>query len=176
MFSTGGVGDTSISNTTFAGNTAFGSIAGGLYTAGGGALVVRGSTFSANQATGTTSIGGGIFNVAGMPSTVVNSTFSANLAGNQGGGFYAVSPVTFTNATFSDNGAAGAGGAIFNAGAAVTLTSTILARSAAGGDIGCPLSTTPGCAFVTVRVAVGSVPLTGPVTVDALIAYGVDFT
>ena len=170
MFSAGVTGNTSISNTTFAENTAFGSIAGGLYTAGGGALVMQGSTFSANQATGASSIGGGVFNAAGMPSTVVNSTFSANLAGNQGGAFFAVSPVTFTNATFSDNGAASAGGAIFNSAATVTLTNTILARSAAGGHCGGTAVTSGGnniddgtsCALAGAGDQSGVDPLLGP--------------
>jgi predicted outer membrane repeat protein len=136
MFSSPTAGDLSITDSTFADNAAFASLGGGLYAAGPGALVLQRSTFSGNQATGVASLGGGIFNASAMPSTLANSTFSGNLSGYRGGAFYTATTASFTNVTFSDNGAPGAGGAIFNAGPGVTLTSTILAHSAAGGHCG----------------------------------------
>jgi CSLREA domain-containing protein len=170
MFSSASGGDSSVVGSTFADNAAFGSIAGGLYAAGPGALVVQGSTFSGNQATGVASLGGGIFNASVMPSTVTNSTFSANLAGYRGGAFYAATAVGFINATFSDNGAAGAGGAVFNASPGLTLTSTILARSAAGGHCGGAPVTSGGnnvddgatCALAAAGDQSGVDPMLGP--------------
>jgi CSLREA domain-containing protein len=170
MFESAVVGDTTIDGSTFDGNAAFGSLAGGLYVSQGGVLTLRGSTFSANQATGVASLGGGIYNSSAAGSTVVNSTFSGNLAGNQGGAFYAVSQVAFTNVTFSDNGAPGAGGAVFNGGGGVTLVSTILARSTAGGQCGGGAFTSGGnnlddgssCALAGPRDQSGLDALLGP--------------
>jgi CSLREA domain-containing protein len=170
MFIASVVGDSSITNSTFSGNAAFGSIAGGLYMTGAGAFHLQGSTFSGNQATGVASLGGGIFNASGMPSTVTNSTFSGNLSGYRGGAFYAATAVTFTNTTFSDNGAPGAGGAVYHAAPAVTLVGTILAHSAAGGHCAGAVFTSGGnnvddgatCALAGTGDQSGVDPMLGP--------------
>ncbi|RLC02661.1 MAG: hypothetical protein DRI57_29880, partial [Deltaproteobacteria bacterium] len=118
-----------VSNSTFSGNSAVRE--GGGISDRSGTLTVSNSTFSGNSTTAT--YGGGIY--AGGTATVSNSTFSGNSAATYGGGIANSGILTVSNSTFSGNSAATGGGNIHNySGYTLTLTNTILADNAGGGD------------------------------------------
>ena len=126
----GSRGTLTVTNSTFSGNTA--DVGEGAID-NEGTLTVTNSTFSSNTASTT----GGAIGTCG-PLTVANSTFTGNTAG-AGGAISAVcGPVTVTNSTFTGNTASNTGdafgGAIFVQSTTVTVTNTILATSAAGGN------------------------------------------
>ena len=129
-------GTLTVTNSTFSGNRAFAG--GGIFNAGLGAgetLTVTNSTFSGNSGDGgPQGAGGGICNVGTL--AVTDSTFTGNSAGAGGGLSNAGGRiVTVANSTFSDN-SGGAGAGIFNDDryGTSTVTNTILAGSASGGN------------------------------------------
>jgi predicted outer membrane repeat protein len=166
-------GKLTVTNSTFSGNTGFGT-GGGIDN--DGALIVTNSTFSGNIAVD----GGGISNDFGATLTVTNSTFSGNtgfddgggilnnggtltvtnttFSGNSGfdggGGIFSGGTLTVTNSTFTDNsGDDVGGGGIYNAGGSIDVKGTILAASTDGNcfdgvnDEGYNLSDDDSCDF-----------------------------
>ncbi|MGH7885371.1 MAG: IPTL-CTERM sorting domain-containing protein, partial [Thermodesulfobacteriota bacterium] len=94
--------------------------------------IVRGGLANAGGLFGN--FGGGIFNFGGT-TTITNSTISGNTATGNGGGIFNYGIATITNSTISGNAATGNGGGIYNDGNfALTITNTIVANSANGGD------------------------------------------
>jgi hypothetical protein len=121
------VGILTVADSTFSGNSA--NSIGGLFNFGG-TLTVTGSTFSGNSAGFG---GGGLHNDQG-PATVTNSTFSGNQTANAGGGVSNTGgTLTIANSTFSGNSGP-IGGSVYNYFGTVTLKSTVLAGSTAGGE------------------------------------------
>jgi hypothetical protein len=163
------VGTLTVANSTLSGNHA-GLGGGGIASFFGATLTIANSTFSGNSG----DLGGGGISNSGTLS-VTNSTFSGNSAGagGFGGAIYnkadtATGPVTatITNSTFSGNGASGGGGDIYNAGGTLTVTNTIVANSASGGNCGGAAALTDGghniddgttCGFT----GIGCTPSTG---------------
>ena len=133
-------GDTTISDSTFSGNTIHGYAAGagggGVFHFGG-TLTVTDSSFADNTAPGYD--GGGI--LEGGTLTVANSTFSHNAA-NLGGGIFSQtnnpSTLTVTGSTFAGNTATSStgGGIYVDMGTAHVANSTFSGNSAAGGGGG----------------------------------------
>ena len=78
-----------------------------------GALTVRSSTFSGNQA--TAGDGGAIANPSGTVQ-VSGSTFNGNSAANHGGAIYSEGPLSVTNSTFNANSGSAGGGAVYQTG------------------------------------------------------------
>ncbi len=124
---------TTITNSTFSGNSSENSQGGAIYQAAG-TLTVTSSTFANNHAGGS---GAAIYNITGATLAITNSTFSVN----SGAGEAAVicfGTVTITNCTFSANVAGGGNvGAIESAGT-VTVSNTILV-GASGPNCGGPI-------------------------------------
>ena len=148
----GDYGNLVLRNCTVAGNSAA-TQGGGVTFAGGGTLSVDHSTLSGNTAGGGTG-GGGVYFVgtagsfagtAGLTPnglTVTDSTISGNSAVTDGGGvevYQSYGTVTVQNSTIAFNSAGGNGGGLSAAGtgtggaATFALTSSIVARNAAGG-------------------------------------------
>jgi len=128
-------GTLTVTNGTFAGNSAGADFGGGGIFSDGGTLTVTNSTFSGNSAGyyGAVEGGGGIFSTGGTV-TITNSTFAGNSGGSGGGGGIGNlgGTVTITNSTFSAN----SGGGIDNFSGTVTVTNTIVANSTSGGNCG----------------------------------------
>jgi hypothetical protein len=103
-------GTLTVTNSTFAGNSAGGHPLSGWHASNGGGidnsgtLTVTNSTFAGNSA----SNGGGIHNSGTL--TVTNSTFAGNSATYDGGGIDNSGTLTVTNSTFSGNSASYGGG------------------------------------------------------------------
>ncbi len=148
--------NTTISNCSFAGNSATGAgtFGGGAVQVAGGSLTITGSTFTSNSSSGS---GGAVAYSAGDPLNrrpslgtliVSGSAFAANTAGSIGAGGGAldlfdyngsISSYSINSSSFSSNSAAnGSGGAIIvESGALTLITSSLSANSAAnrGGAI-----------------------------------------
>lgn len=149
-----GSAQVTLTNSTFAGNTANANAAvagGGIYN--GSLLTIIGSTFSRNTA--PTGYGGGIVNAQGHTLTVSGSTFTSNtasgtstttLAGlgggiciNRGGVMPPVTNSTFSGNTASvstpnsSNGGGGEGGGLYT-GAAMTVSGSTFAGNTATGN------------------------------------------
>jgi PKD domain/HYR domain len=114
---------------------------GGLYN-NGGTVSITNSTFANNSASGgNASEGGGLFNNRGTVS-ITNSTFASNSAsggsGAGGGGLQNhCGIVNITNSTFANNSGIGGGGGLANDCGAVSITSSTFASNSAirGGGI-----------------------------------------
>ena len=108
----GGVGQGTVSQSTFSGNSA--AEGGGLWNSGFGTLNVNNSTVSGNAATGE---GGGVYTVGGGATTLESVTVAENTAGTNGGGLGIgvddVSSVSLNNTIVGDNTAAGQGNDCF---------------------------------------------------------------
>ena len=104
-------GTTTITNSTFSGNSATGSFGAAINNGSGGTLTITNSTFSGNSAT---------------------NGFGAAIFANGGPGF----TVTITNSTFSGNSASGGFGAAIknNDVAGVIVRNTIVANSGGAGN------------------------------------------
>jgi CSLREA domain-containing protein len=166
-------GMVTVTDSTFSGNTAEGTVGELGVTGGGiansGTLTVTNSTFSGNSA--STGRGGGISN-RGV-ATVTNSTFSGNSA-FRGGGIFddENSTLTVTNSTFSGNSAStGRGAGIETISIATTLRNTIVADSTQGNnclglstiiDGGYNLDDGTTCGFTDPTSQSNANPLLGP--------------
>jgi CSLREA domain-containing protein len=122
-------GAISLVDSTISGNLGT-SIGGGAVLSSGGDLTIQGTTLAQNYAAGGGGLGGGAYVVAGTATAIMNSTISGNLADGTAGGLYISGTATIRNATFVDNDSP-AGSAIFNPGGTITVTSSIIAGSAA---------------------------------------------
>ncbi len=131
-------GTLTVSNTTFANNTAASSGGGGLYN--DGVLNLSNSTFTANTVT-SGGAGGGLENNGSGTATVSNCTFTGNNApvtgpsAGSGAGIGNSGTMTLSNSTFTGNTAASDGGAIYNDGA-LTVSTTTFANNTALSDGG----------------------------------------
>jgi large repetitive protein len=123
-------GTVTLVDSTVSGNIS-GSLGGGMYLAAGTDLSIQGTTIAQNRSLGLAGLGGGGYVAAGTAMAITNSTISGNLADATAGGLYIAGNATIRNATFVDNDSP-AGSAIFNPGGAITVTSSIIAGSAAG--------------------------------------------
>jgi hypothetical protein len=125
---------TTITNSTFAGNTVTNN--GGTLTvshsafAGNGVAISNGGTLSVANSTFTDNSGGAIVNNAGSVTTVTNSTFSDNRsnANALGGAIANRGTLTVANSTVTGNGV----GAIYNGGT-LTVTNSTLSANIGGG-------------------------------------------
>ncbi len=145
LYNTGPTAALSVGNSTILSNEAeFGA---GIYdSAGGGSLMIVGSTFSANRALdrpgGTADLGdgGGLYASTDGGVFVVNSTFSGNTAVRSGGGLFfgnstggvgdsaSLNNVTIAgNTANNDNNSDGDGGGIAQTSGTVNLKNTIIA-------------------------------------------------
>jgi len=130
----GGINNTGtlvVSYSTFSDNSA--DYGGGIHNTG---IItsISNSTFSDNSAFGLTGYGGGINN-GGTITSISNSTFSGNSATTNGGGIDNVGTITtIANSTFSDNSAPDSTGAVIynNSGTITTIANTIIANSPSG--------------------------------------------
>jgi predicted outer membrane repeat protein len=126
----------------------------------GGTLTVTNSTFAGNSAGpkcsgGLCPEGGGGINNEGGTVMVTNSTFAGNSAGNAsygdsgggisnepsffhayGGRFYSDGTLTVTNSTFSSNSATVSGGGIDNEGGTLTVSNSTFSSNTAPGSFG----------------------------------------
>ncbi len=127
-------GTVSISNSTFANNSAGRQISeggGGLFNAG--TMSISNSTFANNSSRfdlGFPGLGGGITNAGTM--NISNSTFANNSAGTQGGGLLNYGTVSISNSTFANNSAGTQGGGLDNRGGTVTIGRSIVANNIGG--------------------------------------------
>jgi len=155
-----GYGTLSISGLTMT-NGYFADVGGGgIWTGGGGSVVLTDSVVSNSSSIGKYASGGGIFSSGNV--TLTNSTVSGNLADSSkydgvGAGVYAGGSVTIVNSTISGNTArsngsysyegtyyygAGIGGGVAAAGAITISNSTISGNEASyGGGVAGPVST-----------------------------------
>ena len=134
-------GTLTVTNTTFANNTASTNGGGGIYNVG--VLTVSSCSFTGNAVVTNASAGGAIDNISSGSATITNCTFTGNTANSSGsaacsGGAIANSgTMTITGSTFSSNSAASDGGAIYNDGSLTIGTSSFTNNTAAsdGGAI-----------------------------------------
>jgi hypothetical protein len=124
-------GNPTVTNCTFAGNSAAGGGGGGGIYNGGGSPSVTGCTFSNNSAAN----GGGMCNYSSSSPTVTNCTFANNsAAGSGGGGMYnaGTGTSTVTGCTFSENSVTNSGGGVFNVGRTSSFVNCTFANNSAG--------------------------------------------
>lgn len=134
-------GATTISGSTFTGNTGLEG-GGAVIFITGGTHTVTTSLFEGNIAFNSTNqhgSGAGLQAQDGTTVNITNTTFynnQANGASDDGGGGLMVygGTVTVTNSTFSNNSSATQGGGVRQYGGMVTLRNTIIANSAGGGN------------------------------------------
>ena len=137
-------GMTSITNTTFSGNSPyfFGHSASCGAIDNRSAMTITTSTFVNNFANNNTTAGGAICNGGTM--TIADTTFSNNSSagnnGGYGGAIYAYAgTLNVVNSTFSGNSATTSGGAIYNQGGTVQISSSTLGTNpeniGGGGDL-----------------------------------------
>jgi hypothetical protein len=104
----------------------------------GSTVTISNSTFADNSASGSYSSGGGLDNFGGTV-TISNSTFADNSASSSyssGGGLDNFrGTMTISNSTFADNTASNGGG-IDNDGGKVTISNSIVANNAGGNCFG----------------------------------------
>lgn len=129
-------GNPSLANLNITGNNAFNG-GGGMINDSTGAAKLFNITFANNTAGGAG--GGGLLNWNAQNITLRRLTFSGNSTTGDGGGLtnLASSTLVIRETTFSGNSATGAngGGGLYNDGSStVSLRSTLLANSLAGGD------------------------------------------
>jgi predicted outer membrane repeat protein len=131
-------GALTVSNTTFANNTAGTSGGGGLYNVG--AVTLNSCAFTGNTVTAS-SAGGGIENYSSGTAAINNCTFTNNSASgsgssaSSGGAIGNSGAMTITGSTFTGNTAASDGGAIYSDGA-LTISTTSFLNSVCGSDGG----------------------------------------
>jgi predicted outer membrane repeat protein len=119
-------GALTLTNSTFANNTAGSNGGGGVYNVG--ALTLISCTFTGNTVS-SSAAGGGIENISSGTATISNCSFTNNAANGSGssagsGGAIANSgAMTITSSTFTSNTAASDGGAIYNDGS-LTISTT----------------------------------------------------
>jgi predicted outer membrane repeat protein len=122
-------GTLTVSNTTFANNTAGANGGGGLYNVG--AMTLNTCTFTGNSVTASAAAGGGIDNISSGTATLTNCTFTRNTATGtgsaacSGAGIANSGTMTIVGGTFTSNSAASDGGAIYNDGSLTLGTSTL---------------------------------------------------
>ena len=118
------LGELTVSNSTFTGNSA-GTGGGAIWTAGVGTTVdITGSTFGGSDSGdgNTAQQGGAIYNSADATVNITDSTFTGNSAGTQGGAIYnlgtmdIVSTASDSYTSFSSNTAAGSANDIYTEG------------------------------------------------------------
>jgi hypothetical protein len=122
-----------VSNCTFANNSAIGDGGGGIFNAG--TLALSNSWFSNNSASPSGS-GGGIIN--GGTLTASNCTFSSN-SGGRGGGIFNDGTLALSNSSFSNNntGGQGTGGGVYNRqDGTLTVSNCTFANNNTGGQGG----------------------------------------
>lgn len=108
---------------------------------GMGNLTVSNSTFSGNEITDTTYGGGGIFARSVTSLTVTSSTFDSNTGTGNGGGIYTFDEtITVDKCSFTNNNIQRSGGGIYmdgdNALAASNITNSTFANNTANGSAG----------------------------------------
>lgn len=108
---------------------------GGGLIASNGALTIRNSTISGNDATG---VGGGVYGRADLSQlNIANSTITGNNAGGQGGGLSTDGPLTtITNSTFTYNVALSSGGGLSSTGSMSIDRSTFSGNTSLSGARG----------------------------------------
>jgi len=122
-------GTLTVSNATFANNTAGASGGGGIYN--DGALTANGCTFSGNTVS-SLGAGGGLENLSSGTVTLTNCTFTGNTANgsgsnaSSGAGLANSGVMTVSNSTFTANTAASDGGAIYNDGNLIMSMSSLI--------------------------------------------------
>ena len=125
-----------VTDVTFESNTAV-TAGGGI--ASEGTLVVSGSTFTGNQATGASSEGGAIYNDLGTATVSGSTTFQQNSAAI-GGAISSVNStgqtLTITGALFTDNTATSFGGAIDSDGTLTLSGDSLTSNNAENGGGG----------------------------------------
>jgi hypothetical protein len=144
-------GTVSISNSTFANNSATNGGNGGGLVNDGGTVNISNSTFASNSATYG---GGGLYNTSGKVS-ISNSTFANNSATFAGGGGLAnFDTVNISNSTFANNSATSAsGGGLANDSGTMSISNSIVANNTGGNctggitDQGYNLSSDSSCGF-----------------------------
>ncbi|MCP4166146.1 MAG: right-handed parallel beta-helix repeat-containing protein, partial [Chloroflexi bacterium] len=127
------MGTASVDNSTFSGNEV--NFGGGIYALESGSEVtITNSTISANSVN-YGGLGGGVVVAYGSKMMIENSTVTGNTAdGGVGGGIFEVdAELAITNSTISDNSAR-EGAGIGQSYGTVTVTNTIVALQASGGD------------------------------------------
>ena len=118
-----------IQNTSFEDNQAVDAIGrgGAIENAPGGALTVRGSQFSANQALD----GGALFVAAAAAAELDGVSFAGN-SGGHGGGIENSGALTLTNSLLDGNSVTGSGGGLWNLGGTALVRRTIITGNTAG--------------------------------------------
>ncbi len=147
-------GTLTVSNTTFANNTAGSSGGGGLYNVG--AVTLNSCTFIGNTVSAS-SAGGGIENNGAGAATINNCTFTSNTAAGTGSSASSGAAIansgamTITGSVFTSNTAASDGGAIYSDGTLTVSTTSFLNNAALsdGGALrsGGALTTISACTF-----------------------------
>lgn len=154
-----GAGTPTLTNLTFAGNSAIAG--GGMYNSGNPTLT--NVTFSNNSATGVHG-GGGMYNY-GSP-LLTNVTFADNSATHSGGGlFNFVGNPIMSNVTFTSNSAYSGGGMLSNAGSPTLANATFTSNSAT--ESGGAISSNEGFTLTNVTFANNSAHSGG-----AIISWG----
>ena len=144
-------GTVTISNSTFADNSASASgyttlVGGGGLVNNGGTVTISNSTFAGNSAPGLA--GGGLYNYNGTV-TISNSTFSGNSAKVYGGALYTVyGTINISNSTLSNNSAGGLGGGISLNGGTAAVVGSIVAENHAGDNQGNDCDTAGGAGTI----------------------------
>jgi hypothetical protein len=147
-----GIPTVTLSNLTLNGGNAASASHGGAIKAESGALTIRNSTISGNQAADGGSRGGGIYASAGASSLMVTDS---SIGGNQvapgavfggfGGGIYSEVPLTMERSTVYSNvvaqgctqiGCAGSGGGLYLAGGGTLTNVTVYDNRADGNSMG----------------------------------------
>lgn len=125
-----GGGLSNIGTLTLVDSTVSGNSNNGIFNWGGSTLKITGSTISGNTSVGW---GGGINSWGTL--TIANSTFASNAAATGGGILHYAGVMKVSNSTFSGNRAQTGGGGLWTS-STVTLKSTVMADSGAGGNCG----------------------------------------
>ena len=117
-----------IDQTTFERNTAPSAAGGALFLVEN--TTISNSSFVGNTSTGSTSgYGGAIYMVTNRTLAITNTTFADNVAANTGGVYNGGGAVTLTNTTFSHNMGFAPGTEILNDSGTVTVKNSIIAGS-----------------------------------------------
>jgi predicted outer membrane repeat protein len=134
-------GTLTVTNTTFANNSAGANGGGGLYNVG--AVTLTACSFTGNSVTSSAAAGGALENISSGTATINNCTFTSNTATGSGSSACSGAAVansgtmSISGSTYSGNVAASNGGAIYNDGNLTLNASSFLNNSASadGGAI-----------------------------------------